>query len=676
MDAQGKAIAMYRIKNSLEKFPRSSGGIGTLEAQELAAPVLPDWWPGEPEFAGLVPREDQQKNMVITVPPWPNGAPAPAFSDVFRFQYRRSDIPTWSDAQEDRIPGPTLPGGPPKQITFKSENFPGHGVYLLRYTVRTYNNILGESFEVSFIIDQQAPNYGGQSPDPLTFRDDALIKATGVTGKYLDANNNQLPVVIPLYHDEQPGDTVQIFLGATFPDPDGTPAYDGPYDPVTREVLIPGDRLRALDDGRLYVTYRLVDKVTNRGQASDPVVVDLLIKPLPQEPLPAPRVTGAEDSDTQVNLEDLRAGRDSVLIPRYTEWQNNDRIVVTWGGIDLNAYVVSNPADPIEIKVPYSVISSAFGASDVPVSTPVTYRVERGRRAFGADVTTVDVDLYVPGPENPDRPDPINPNLKRVTVRGGGPAPEVNKINADDVGLPATATVTLHDPIVAGSRLRLYWGNFDNLAAEYLPTAADGGNPYTFTVPWDVIDKGPAAIDVPVFYTLDRVTGGNYEIAPATPVDVTEAVVVALASPTFPEADVMNDGVTPILNCRSFVGSDHHLNVHIPPNSGALAVGDEIKVVVQGYSDYLGTQPAGTEWTTTITLTAAQVDQGFTLAVAPYDDHLLPIGLLGLVKATYATTSAPVKLGQSEIYASTTTPGGTCFPPFLLSPPATSGLRP
>ena len=201
MDAQGKAIAMYRIKNSLEKFPRSSGGVGTLEAQELAAPVLPDWWPGEPEFAGLVPREDQQKDMVISLPPWPNGAPAPMFSDVFKFQYRRSDIPIWTDAQEDRIPGPTVPGGPPKQVTFRSENFPAHGVYLLRYTVTTYNNILGESFEVSFIIDQQAPNYDGQSPDPLTFRDDALIKADGVTGQYLDANNNQLPVVIPAYHD-------------------------------------------------------------------------------------------------------------------------------------------------------------------------------------------------------------------------------------------------------------------------------------------------------------------------------------------------------------------------------------------------------------------------------------------------------------------------------------------
>lgn len=662
MDAQQKTIAQYYVNKYVEKGNRSRSGAGV---QELSAPKLPVWWGGDPDFAGLVPREDQVKDMVIQIPAWPNGSPLPIFSDILTFQYRLRDDLSWRTAQELLIPGPTLPDGPDKPVTFSQENFPGHGQYLLRYRIRTYNNIEEESVEVAFIIDQQAPHYGGQSPDALTFRDDALIRAEGVTDAYLAANGDKLAVVIPAYNDEQLGDTVQVFVGATTPDPDGTPAYEGSLDSVTREVLIPGDRLRALPDGRLYITYRLLDKVGNRGQASDAAVVDLLIMPLPIEPLPAPRVPGIEDSDTQFNLDDIREGRDSVMIERYANWQNNDRIVVTWGGVEIAPNIVINPGDTIQVKIPYSALAQAFGASTTPVPTQVGYRVERGRRRFDSDLVTVEVDLYVPGPVNPERPDPINPNLKPVTVRGGGANAEDNKINADDIGLDATAVVELHDPIDTGSRLRLYWGNFDNLADEYEPDAADAGLPHTFTIAWDTIDKGPVSTDVPVFYTLDQVTGGNYEMCPPTGVDVSEAVIVELSAPDFPDADLMNDGVTPILNCRSFVGSDHHLNVAIPPNPGALEEGDEIEVIVQGYSDYLGNVPAGDEWSDTITLTASQIEEGFTLQVEPYEDHLLPIGALGLVKVTYRTSGAPVKIGSAQIYASTTTPGGTCFPPFL-----------
>lgn len=636
-------------------------------APTLTAPKTPDWWNGDPDFAGLVPREEQDKDMLLAITPWANGSPVADEFDTLIFEWKAAQSSVWEEVQRDQFPGPTTPGGPDKQVTLNKDVFREHGTYDLRYRLETWQGIEQESFPTSVRIDKRPPHYSGQAPDDPVF--DAGV-TDGITEAYLAANGDVVELTIPAYDDEQLGDTVQVYI-STSSTPVANPVFDGAL-LTGRTVTIPGAALRLLQDGLLLVNYRLTDKVGNRGAHSEDVQASLLLRPEPAD-IAAPIVELAE-TDGLIDLDDVRTTTRLVGIPLYRNWQENDSILVTWGSVQLSTptRVGGTPANPIIIDIPFSdVLQRDYGDVTVgPKDTAISYEVRRGLRPFPAPQLDIKVDLSVPGPVNPGRPDPINPLLPELNVYGSTDTGDArpNKLVAADKGLAATVKLLLYTPIAAGEQLWFYWGTKDNEIGTYTPALGDEGNPIEVPVAWDVIESFPGSDKVPVFYEIGLAAGGNREQSKVAEVDVLDALPVVLADPEYPDAGRTSSG-RPILNCTSFKEdpndpTDHFVRVRFPADPAHLKADDVVDIVFQGFTDSAGTTPLPDDFKVSRTLSAADVATGFTIEVNEYDTNIKPIGLYGLVTVTYSVQGSTAA-GNSSILASTMNAGGPCFGLFV-----------
>ncbi|MEQ7917574.1 hypothetical protein ABQX22_00135 [Xanthomonas sp. WHRI 1810A] len=649
------ANALARTVNQLKKQKRNRAGVLALDA-----PIPPDWWPGEPEFAGLVPKEDQEKDMEIRVNIWPNSAQQ-GETDVLTFQWKPSSSSNWQNAQAPQpIQGPLNPADFPMALQLDKVNFTQEGTFDLRYQVTIDAGTTTDSEITQFIIDKTPPN-ANQSAGAPTFVDPVII-SEGVTNDYL-VTNGGVNIFIPTYNDQQLGDSVQIFVHNPGSSPT-QPNYSAEFD-ANREIQIPATAFAGLLDGVIYVAFRLVDKVGNLGPESLNATTGLFINPLPNAPLAAPTVPRIAD-DRILHLDDVALGEDLVEIELYDNWLEGDVLTLTWGlGGAPVAHTMTSADDPIVLNVSYrSVLAPAYGTATGVLPTSVSYTVKRGNKVFDSDVATIDVDFFVPGPVNPDRPDPVNTNLPRVTVRGTGVSPEDNVLNADDAGLPVEVTFDLYTPIGNGEELLLYWyalGDI-NKVGTLSPVTGTAGDPYTFTVIWDSIKDLPSGTQVPVFYTVGRVgSTDNVESCVPTLVDVSAALPIQLADPEFPDAGVAGDG-SPILNCTSFIGPDQHVLVVIPPNDPLLAGGEVVDFTWQCFTDKFGQDASGTPQEFTKTLTVDEATNGFELELEPFDDYILPVGRNGSITLTYVSQTAPPMEGTMLIRAAAMDAAGVCEP--------------
>lgn len=630
------------------------------EVLALKAPLPPDWWAGDADFAGLVPREDQEKDMPITIAEWPEYAGG-GDSDYLQFQWKPAAASDWRDAQAAiEVPGSKHPGDFPVVLDLAKSNFANEGQFDLRYYVDLWNATRTFSDTTTFIIDKTPPN-ANQSPSVLTFVD-ASIGSDGITAEYLAANGG-ISVIIPAYSDKQLGDSLELYVHNENTVPT-VPVFVSGLD-ASQTVKVPTTAFGGLRDGMIYMYYRLVDKVGNRGPASDNAETGLFIQPLPVVPLAAPLVPRIAD-DKVLNLDDLLPGEDLVEIPLYRNWLEGDQLILTWGTSTVPViHEMTSAQDPIILNVSYkAIMAPAYGAGPGKVATPISYVVKRGNRTFGSDVTKIDVDFFVPGPVNPDRPQPINPNLPQVTARGTGPNPRDNVLGADDAGKPVEVFFDLYDPIGTGEQIILYWSSLDHPVGTFTPVAGTPGDPYTFPVAWNDIKDLPSSSEVPVFYTLGLADGtGNIEMCLPTLVDVTAALPIILAEPQFPDAVTLPSGEL-ILNCSSFIGPAQAVNVNVPGNAPLLAGGETLTFSWQPYTDRLGATPAGNPIEHDKIITPDEAANGFAEVFTPFTTHILPAGRNGSVRLTYTSDTVPPMEGSLLIRVSSVNAGGTCPPNF------------
>lgn len=635
------ALAAWKGK---ETGSRARARAGTLV---LTAPELPDWWPNEPEFAGMVPREDQEKDMEVLIAEWPN-SPVAGDTDYLTFQWRPQGALDWQDAQPRiPIPGPLDSSSFPMPLQLSQNVFKQEGNFELRYVVLPDAGSLTESFITPFIIDKTPPHHN-QSPGVPTFGDPAVI-SDGITAEYL-ATNGGVDIVIPPYTDTQPGDSVEIYVFNRNTQPT-QPAHRAVLD-ASLTVKVPTDAFDGLHDGMIYLYYRLLDKVTNRGPTSDNAETGLFIQPLPVPPLAAPLVPRI-DNDNVLGLDDVLAGEDLVKVKLYGNWLERDVVELTWGTATVHAtHEVLSAEDPMTLNVPYkSILAPAYGVATGPIDTVLSYVVRRGNKTFASDPTTIKVDFFVPGPVNPDRPKPINPLLPQVTVKGTGSNPTENVLNDDDAGKPVNVTVDLYDPIGPGEQAILYWYSLDNQVGILNPVAGTPGDEYTFTVAWDDIKDLPSATDIPVLYTVGLVNGnGNVESCVPTLVNVSAALPIKLATPTFPDVQEAADG-SPILNCGSFIGDDQHVVIEVPSNAPLLTGGEELTFTWECFTDKLGMDPAGTPQETKHTLTADEAANGYRFNTGSFEEYIKPVDRNGSIRLTYVSATTPVMQGEVLIRA-------------------------
>ncbi len=448
-------VSAEKNRQAYSKWLRQVGSQSNTNLVDLAEPIIPDYWPGEPQFKGYVPRDDQDSDMNIEIPIWENPAQSAIFVDNILIEWKLLSDPDWDDKVVETIPkpGPTLVTDPPVNVVLDKALFAREGFYELRYTILGWNLARNASLPVTIVIDKTAP-HGGQRPNQLTYRDTTEIIDGVITKDYLDNNNNELAMVVPPYNDEQPGDTIEVFLDND-PTPAGDPVYEGSIGPG-RVIFIPGDRLEALLDGPIFINYYLLDKVGNVGAKSLDTTGNLVLVPMPTGPLDPLRVPLAEDAQRLIDLEDVfRVGVD-VLIPPYSPWSRTDQIEVDWGGVKRALFPV--PAAPTaEFSIPISyldVLKPAYlPGTPREKPTAVTYELVRGGQRVPATPINILVDLSYVGPPNPDEPDEENRDLPLVTVLGGGPNPVDNVLRVEDIGLSATIEVDIYTPYELGERM-------------------------------------------------------------------------------------------------------------------------------------------------------------------------------------------------------------------------------
>jgi hypothetical protein len=543
------------------------------------------------------------------------------------------------------------------ELQLSKSNFAAQGTFDLRYTVTNDAGNTAESDITQFIIDKTAPNYG-QAPDAATFVDPVVI-SDGITQDYLD-NNGGLELVIPAYQDEQPGDNLEVYVHEVGTSPT-TPVFTGVID-SSRQIKVPAAAFSGLLDGLIYLSYRLVDKVGNKGAPADNATAGLFLNPLPIAPLAAPSVPKIVD-DSVLQLADIDLVNVALVeIDPYPNALENDLLVLTWGSAALKVtHRITDPFATIFLNVPYeTILKPAYGTATTVLPTPVSYVVERGDKTFASDTATINVDFFVPGPVNPDRPDPVNPDLPRVTVKGAV-STVPNVLTDVDVGGDVTVTLKLYDPIGTGEEMVLFWGDSTKEVARLSPVVGTAGDDYDFVLDWDAIKDLPSSTAVPVFYTVGRITPpGNIEACVPTLVDVSAALPIKLANPEFPLAARAPDG-TPILNCSTHFGPEQLVRVRIPANPN-LQGGETLDFTWQCYTDRAGTQPAGAASTFSKTITAEQVADGFTFDQGPFDEYVLPTGLNGSIRVTYVSVTTPPMQGETLIRASGLNAAGQCPP--------------
>jgi hypothetical protein len=619
-------------------------------ADPLEPMIIPDYYPGFPEYTGYIPRLLQETDLDLTVPEWPE----PAISgetDTLRIYVRPKGELNWGEpTDEHRIPGPFLPGDFPYPTTVSPTGFPNEGTYELYYTVQIESGSIAESDIVEFVIDKTPPNDNQSSSLPLAFRDQ-VAKDNGLTREYLESvSTTGVPLIVPPYTGGRNQDAIEIYVlleEVIVP----FLVFDEVI-PNNRVVFIPTFFLMGKEDGLLAFLFKLKDIVGNIGPFSEPLETHLLLKPLPVAPFRTLRVPLAEDVKTLIDLADVKLGV-RALVPRYTNHAKNDRIYLTWGTLtaDTPHRVGDNPTDPIIIDVSDSeLIEPDYGDATGEKPTAVTYQIKRGDLSFDADSPlNINVDLS----------QVIDPSiLTRVVVRGTGPTPENNKLLENDRGLNANASVTVPVGLKDVDWARLYWGDLPDYVVEVTPVP-DEGQPLVFNVPWEEIEKVPG-INVDVWYEVGITGDNNPTASPVTEVNVEEAVPIRLTEPEFPDAKF--NGTDWWVNCSSWLGPDANLRLRIPPNP-RLSEGLQMSINVQGYSDFPPATTVGTPWTKTIpSLSQSQVDDGFIELVGPRPDffHDL-IGRRGALKVDYSVVVGTSTLsGTLSIRAASQHAGGLC----------------
>ncbi|MGF6709340.1 hypothetical protein QFZ41_000304 [Luteibacter sp. W1I16] len=362
-----------------------------------------------------------------------------------------------------------------------------------------------------FVTDIVRP--GRDSLGPLVFA--AGVGADGVTADDLvddGAGGSYLPCFVKGYDTAAIGDWIVGFIDGTVSTPlvEITAAQVG----TDVELRFPRDKLEAFDGGDHAFACRIGDRAGNVSQLSAIVGLRIHLSDEIDDLLP-PLVPGFDDGlvtdgDARVN------GGVTVTIPGHASIEQGDLIVLRWNAHEAPPVAVDATevgTDPLKTLTAgygqvYGDWFAVSGDADLNVPAFVSYRVERGGMSIGepAQPSSVLVNLFGPGGEDPAPETPEHENLHPPVVQAAGGAPP-NVIPADALGQDAAAAIpgmTAGTPPVPafrpGDRVQLYW-NGQAVDSEFVVTAA--GQDVIRNVPKAVlVAHSPGQWDV--HYTASR----------------------------------------------------------------------------------------------------------------------------------------------------------------------------
>lgn len=591
------------------------------------APDLPDALPPLPgDTAWLLPVDFQEQPLVIQVTsPWLDYDNAETtFIDV-KFILDDDDDPV---AVVRKLPPFDASRDFPVRVSIPSEKFNTPGFKSLKFRVAYDDANDVESAEVVLEIDHRAPN-GDNAGAPLIFPADVI--QNGVTEDWLADNDDELPVTVPRWPAIEIGDKVLFFWGTPFEhEPVAVLEITAAHlpDGALISFAYPGDVLREKGNGTLNGFYRLSDRAGNLNPESPPVPIDVIDLPAIPDTFPAPVVPLAS-TDRLIDLDDARTGV-TVEVGEIAEASAGDTVQCFWNDRPLPLVTLpASPQWPLSLAVSWDILSGDGFAA--PVACEVKYHWQRGA-APGKDspVTRFTVDLSVAGPD-PEHPDPINPALDLVVVKG---QTGDNVLLAPDRGLDARIVLRLYDNPKAGETLELHWGDHPTVVDSYRVMPTDQpGQQIEFTVSWAVIGSVGNGQAVPTWYWVSN--GVNRQRSRDTLVRVSVLPLEGLEQVSFPDASIYN-----YIACEDEPWNG--IRVKVPGNADLLEAGDEVVLSWQLSRGTLGNDPI-TEHVLFAphTLTVEEARDGVILLMDRFVDLVLPLQLEdGSANVTYHLTKA------------------------------------
>ncbi len=503
------------------------------------------------------------------------------------------------------------------ELTLEQSELSAEGTFELNYVGKTFpggNELFGNP-PLTIEVDRTAP--GGENMPLLVFSDD--IVSGGVTPDKFDGNDN-LPSRVAHWRYLKLGDQLFPLLKR-----DGVPTVA--LTPVVVVDDTPGieipvpfalEKLKEIGDGETEFTYYLKDRAGNQSDEATPVSLQVLLSSVPRS-WPAPEIPLAPPPERIVGETEARRPV-GVEIPADDNFQQGDLITVHWGDETVQAEAVGDPtSDPVmTIQVPYSVVQAA---GDGPQH--VVYRVVRNNIDIGVSdpVVTVEVDLVVPGGEDPDPETPEHGNLAQAMLTADSGA--VDHVAAGDFGEDAKITIAHagidstevfeEDDIVT-----VQWGS--TTLGPYTITNSDVGKDYEATLTGAQMSTEGAG-DIILRYTVAREMAskpGEYNSA------LSPSKTIQVISPAdLPGGGSVNTGSFPEANENNAINSDAAASGGGTPFRVSaylnMAVGDTIVyrfIAYDGYGSAAQEVPESEE-TGTRTISQDDITQGYYEFLVP-----------------------------------------------------------
>ena len=570
---------------------------------------------------GLMPIKKIHAPLAVTIPLWPNRPEDAPLKDTLYLEWRPVTLPETeyqTFADEDVPDSDTFP-----DIEFPLERtIPLHifdsfeGKFEFRYRVKPWNTpVEADSIPAPVTIDRTGPIRPGV-PDPI------IVSAPLVTTAILERDEGLICEIPDFIEDKKAFVTLAVALFDVPPTEEPDPAelaYLGLL-PANRLILIPKELVYKLGSKFQYIVYFLFDKAGNRSDMPFPAKVQVALGDLP-DALESPEVPLAKD-DLLIDRADA-AFPTTVRIREYDNWLADDGIVIHWGlGTLARTSVGAHLPFPLDITVPWLHLKAQYDFDlGGKQSTDVDYQVFRGDYPTDSPGgIKVDVDLAVPGPENPG-PGPSNPALG--LVRFNSFSGSANELTTDDIGESATGYIklvkTLLDELLKDDVLTLHWNGVPVSSTPYSikgDESVDGE--IEMDIPWADIEKFAVMSDLPMHYTLTRTGFSNPQESERTFIDV-EVETVDLPEPEFPDVEPPYP-----LNCNALrqQGGEWGIYVHIP-KSDYLKEGVTVEAFWETYGKDKVTPLPDTEFPASLPVGEQEERDGIDWFI-PYEKYLKP----------------------------------------------------
>ncbi len=481
------------------------------------------------------------------------------------------------------------------------------------------------------------------APTLLTPQDhlEFVVAPTPVVDEAYIAANAPILLRVPPYNGREVFDSVQIYASNSASPPvtapDGVTLLQSTSDPLI--ASLDGAVLRRLLNGNAFLFCRFFDEAGNFSPMSAGLAFSLALTAPPTD-LQLPEIRPPAYNDLLIKRDDARldeGGGVFVRIPTYTGWASGDAVVVYFNGRPI----VSQPVVtfPCDVFVPWPTLR---GPAPILVAeqVPVRYEIIRGTQApVRSAVARFNVNLTIAGQENPNAPAKLNGLLARVEIRGQNP-PTLNQIDNRHRGQDVLASVALFDEPVAGQVLRLYCNGVGPVASYTVRAGDVAGRVVSFSnLPWSVFE-GIANARLPFYYTTDN--GFNEQRSPDTEVNVNAVPAITVSVPK-----LLHSLTKSYITCAS--SAVDGVSWLIEPNPD-VKLNDEIRFKWQGFSANNWSNPIeASQFNRTTFWTAANIRQGWTVVVTPFETTLFPMRRFGSATAAYEVWRNGIQIGQSDV---------------------------